>query len=346
MSDRLAAMVKSALDNGLRGRPTPLILLMEPTHRCNASCPFCYHWQEDTHEEISIERQEEMLHEAFDLGARFLYVSGGEPTLFPHLERLLMEARRVGYWTSMTTNGFTLARRVDALAPLLDGVTVSVDHASSLHDTFRRLPGLYSHAVRGLIAAKTAGLETRINMSLGRSNRDQIPAMVTLSRDVGAALHVRLLTRESPDVEADALSWPEARKAATEILELKERHPRIIATPKAYLRHIRDERGFRCRLLSLLITVDAQGRLYVPCPRFEGAKETLAGRLKEQSLEEAWHSPQADVLRAQGLSCTAGLDCYTSCILDISLLANLSPEMLWEQLFGGGSLLSYFRGGG
>ena len=345
MNDRLTAMVRSALDNGFRGCPTPLILLMEPTHRCNASCPFCYHWQEDTNDEISIDRQLEMLHEAFELGARFLYVSGGEPTLFPHLEQLLMEAKRVGYWVSMTTNGFTLARRVDALAPLLDGVTVSVDSPSSLHDTVRRLPGLYSHAVRGLIAAKTAGLETRINMSLGRWNRDQIPAMVVLSRDVGAALHVRLLTQESPNIEADALSWPEAQAAAVEILELKRRHPRTVATPKAYLRHIRDKRGFQCRLLSLLITVDAQGQLYVPCPRFEGAKERLAGRLKEQSMQEAWYSPEADELRALGLSCTANLDCYTSCILDISLLANLSPEMLWEQLFAGDSLLSYFRGG-
>jgi MoaA/NifB/PqqE/SkfB family radical SAM enzyme len=338
-------MIRAAASNGLAGRPSPLILLLEPSERCNARCPFCYHWREQAGPELSREEVARILKEAWDLGCRFLYLSGGEPTIHPDTAGTLCEARRLGFATSMTTNGSNLAAALPALAPFLDAVTVSIDFAGEAHDRLRGIPGLFRAAVDGLALAHRLKLATRINMNLCPANAEEVAPLIELARGVGAGLHVRLLTRESSALEVESFGPAEAAVEAGRILALKRRHRGVILTPDIYFDYIARQRPFRCRPLSLLLTVDAVGRVFIPCPRHEGTKERIAGDVRQASLEAIWSSAQAESIRREARSCKPSIDCYTSCILDISLLANLSPRMLLQQALGGGSLLDHFRGG-
>lgn len=337
-------LAKTALWSGVLKRPAPLILLVEPTSRCNARCSFCYHWKERGDEELSIDRWESVLAEGFRAGSRFLYVSGGEPTLYPHLERLLRSALALGYRTTITTNGIRLAQRANLLKRTVSGVTVSLDAIGPAHDELRSTPGLYEKAVEGLIAVRERGIPGRINMTLSRLNKDAVEPLIQLAQVLDVQLHVRLMTQEGPGVDAPTLSWEEAREMAARLLALKKSHPGILVTPSEYLVRIRDRRGFRCRLLSLLVTVDSRGRMYVPCPVREEAKQAIAGNVALRDLNSVYHSPEADDLRREGLACTPTLDCYTSCLLDISLLADLSPRMLLSQLLEPRSLTQFFGG--
>ena len=343
MGDYLKTLAAAAFMNGFLHKPTPVILLLEPSERCNATCPFCYHWREQPKEgELSLPEIATLLRDAWSLGCRVLYLSGGEPTIYPDLHGLLSLAKRVGYRTTMTTNGSRLAETLPAIAPLLDGVTVSLDYAGPRQDEVRGIFKLYTHAVRGLEEARRHGISARINMSLGPDNLSEVSGLIDLARKVGAGLHVRLLTREFPSMEHPAFTKSEATTAATRLLELKRRNRDVLLTPAVYFKHIIESRPFRCRLLSLLLTVDSSGRVYVPCPKYEGAKERIAGSIRNHRLHNVWHSKEATELRREAARCTPTLDCYTSCLLDISLLANLSPGMILEQLSGQTSLLDYF----
>lgn len=338
----LPAMVKAAVENGILGRPRPLILLLEPSQKCNAKCPFCYHWQEEETSELTLEEIKRLLHEAWELGCRFLYFSGGEPTLFKHAEAALAAARTFGYNVSLTTNGSLLTGRLPVLAPYLDGITVSLDYVDATHDTVRGVPGLYQAAVDGLVMAGRYGLPTRINMSISPDNEEHVEPLAQLARAVGAGLHVRLLTRESNALEITAYDHIGASLAARRLLVLREQYRDVLLTPATYFQHIADERKFTCRPLSLLLTVDSSGRLFVPCPKWEGSKERIAGNIRAASLAQLWHSPEAESIRQDAATCSPGVDCYTSCILDISLMANLAGSMLLEQFFGNHALLRYF----
>jgi MoaA/NifB/PqqE/SkfB family radical SAM enzyme len=335
-------LVKAAIDNGIRNRPRPLILLLEPTERCNARCSFCYHWQEETGPELTLPEIERLLADAWELGCRFLYFSGGEPTIYRHTEGALAAARRQGYNISMTTNGSRLAARLPELAPYLDGVTVSLDWADERHDRERGIDGLYAAAVDGLVLARRYELPARINMNLHAANEAHVERLAALARDVGAGLHVRLLTRESRSLDIPAFDADQAAAAARRVLELKPRIGDVLLTPTVYFEYVANRRQFQCRPLSLLLTVDSSGRLFVPCPKWEGTKERIAGNIREAPLRRLWHSPDAESIRADAAACTPGVDCYTSCILDVSLLANLAGGMVLEQLVGHNALLRYF----
>lgn len=335
-------MAKAALDNAVFRRPTPLLLLLEPSEKCNASCPFCYHWREQPDgPELSLEEMGTLLQDAWNLGCRVFYLSGGEPTIHPRLFDILVLARRVGFATTMTTNGSRLARVLPSIAPLLNGVTVSLDYAGPQQDRLRGIEGLYRQAAEGLKLARTLRVDSRINMSLYPGNRDQVDKLLELARVVGAGLHVRLMTRESSELEIPAFTPEQARDAARDLLKLKAKCSRLI-TPAAYFRYIAQARPFSCKLLSLLVTVDSSGRVYAPCPKYEGTKERIAGSIRKHRLASIWYSANANDLRREAAMCTPSMDCYTSCILDISLLAGLSPDMVFEQLASDGSLLNYF----
>ena len=336
-------MAKTAFANAVLKKPSPLLLLLEPSEKCNATCPFCYHWREQPDgDELTLDEIAVVLEDAWELGCRVFYLSGGEPTIHPKLFEILVIARRIGYSTTLTTNGSRLAKVLPAISPLLDGVTVSLDYAGPRQDQLRGIGGLFDDAVAGLKLAKTLQVNARINMSLYPANRDQVPGLLELAEQVGGGLHVRLMTRESKELDITTLSVEEAVEAARELLVLKKRNSRLL-TPATYFQYIEQQRKFSCRLLSLLVTIDSSGRVYAPCPKYEGTKEKIAGSVREHRLASIWHSDAAAGLRQESAICTPSLDCYTSCILDISLLAGLSPDMLFEQLSSDSSLLSYFR---
>ncbi len=343
MSDYLKTLATAAFMNGILHKPKPIILLLEPSERCNASCSFCYHWREQPQAgELSLAEIETLMADAWALGCRVLYLSGGEPTIYPDLHQVLSLARRTGYRTTMTTNGSRLAEQLPSIAPLLDGVTVSLDYAGPRQDEIRGISNLYTQAVQGLEEARRHGISARINMSLGPDNLSEVEGLMDLAREVGAGLHVRLLTRESAELDINCFTATEAVTAANRMLELKRTNRDVLLTPAVYFKHIVESRPFTCRLLSLLLTVDSSGRVYVPCPKYEAAKERIAGGLRENRLHDIWHSKEAEELRRESARCTPSLHCYTSCLLDISLLANLSPGMILEQLSGQTSLLDYF----
>lgn len=326
------------------GRPSPLLLLLEPSQRCNARCGFCYHWREKNHPELTLSETTRVLDEAWEMGARFLYLSGGEPLLHPELSEILRHAGTRGYRISVTTNGSLLAEKVSDLKPWVHGVTVSLDHVGEEHSRQRSLPGLFRLAVDGLMAAGAAGIERRINMSLYRGNLGEVEEMCGLARATGAGLHVRLMTHESPDLDIPAFTPDEASAAAKRMLDAYADMEDVLLTPRVYFRTVAQHAPFKCRPLSLLITVDSAGRVYVPCPRWEGRKEKVAGSIRDAGLADIWYSREAAEIRTLAASCTPGTDCYSSCILDISLLAGLSPRMLAEQVTPRRSLLRYFGG--
>ncbi len=337
------SFIRAAWLNGIAGVPSPLILLLEPSERCNATCPFCYHWREAGPNELELPEIQRVLTEAWHLGCRFLYFSGGEPTLHPHRIEILAEARRLGYENSMTTNGSRLVDELPRLAPLLDAVTVSIDRLGAEQDRLRGIPGLFARSVDGLVLASRLGVSARINMSLFDENLGEVRGMIELARAVGAGLHVRLLTRESTALAIPAFDMSRAMEAAAMLLELRQEFPGVLLTPEPYLRLLSQGKPFRCRPLSLLLPVDSQGRVYLTCPRYEGTKERLAGSVRDSSLWEIWHSEAARAFRQEAAACTPDADCYSSCILDVSLLAGLSGASVSAQILDQG-LLSFFRG--
>src|SRR5262249_8760891 len=108
----------------------PLSLLCELTYRCNLQCPYCYNPLDlgRYRDELGATQWEGVLREAAALGVVQAHFSGGEPTLYPELERLIAAARHAALYNNLITQGWFLD---DALhdklrAGVLDHFKISV----------------------------------------------------------------------------------------------------------------------------------------------------------------------------------------------------------------------------
>lgn len=112
------------------------------------------------------------LHQILNL--QTIRLTGGEPLLYPELTELIEGIRSLGSRDiRMTTNGFLLARKIEALKHAgLQSVNVSLDALDEA--CFFRMTGRSGAArvMAGLLAAKDAGLDVKINTVVMRGEND------------------------------------------------------------------------------------------------------------------------------------------------------------------------------
>lgn len=97
----------------------------------------------------------------------------------------------------LATNGTLLTPEIarQIVGAGIQRVSVSIDGAvAETHDSFRRIPGAFDAAWRGVEYLKEAGIPFQINTTVAKHNIDQIPDILNLVIEKGAvALHIFLL---------------------------------------------------------------------------------------------------------------------------------------------------------
>jgi len=133
-----------------------------------------------THDDIlRYEEIERIIRVSAGLGIDSLRLTGGEPLMRPHLVNLVEMLKKIEGIRdiSMTTNAITLEKHAKALKSAgLDRVNISLDSLDE--DKFKHMTGVgnLSHALRGIEAARNAGLNpVKINtVVLGGVNDNEI----------------------------------------------------------------------------------------------------------------------------------------------------------------------------
>jgi MoaA/NifB/PqqE/SkfB family radical SAM enzyme len=74
------------------GEPPPFLLVISPSMRCNLNCFGCYASEYDKSQELSRREVSDIIRQAKEeLGIYFITITGGEPTIWPHLFDVLEE---------------------------------------------------------------------------------------------------------------------------------------------------------------------------------------------------------------------------------------------------------------
>lgn len=172
-------------------------LRVSVTDKCNLRCVYCMPegglpWlQRD--EILSYEEIAQIVDAAASAGVHSIRLTGGEPLLRRHLERLVaMIAAIEGIEDiALSTNALLLEEQVDALAAAgLRRVNVSLDTLDAdRFEAIARRPGL-DRVLRGIDAAIARGLHpVKINCVVMRGrNDDELPAFAELSRRLPVAV--------------------------------------------------------------------------------------------------------------------------------------------------------------
>jgi MoaA/NifB/PqqE/SkfB family radical SAM enzyme len=155
---------------------TGAILMLHLTGRCNLECQHCYmEGSPRRREYLPFEWIEQALRDAPAMGIGSLFLTGGEPLLYPRFSDVAHVAADVkGLSTTVCTNATLVrSREADLFASLGFSVHVSIDGEAMYHDSFRGLDGAFREAERGVKLLVKAGVPVSIVTTISQANFDQ-----------------------------------------------------------------------------------------------------------------------------------------------------------------------------
>ena len=177
----------------------PRLIFWEVTKGCNLRCIHCRATATELSSinDLPTTKALNIIKQVSQLSLPILVLSGGEPLFRKDIFELASYGRDCGLRVALATNGTLVSKEV--AHKIVDAgvrrVSISLDGAdAATHDAFRGIPGAFDQAVRGLRNLKELGMSVQINMTIARHNAHQLPAVLEMSRQLGAdALHTFLL---------------------------------------------------------------------------------------------------------------------------------------------------------
>lgn len=293
----------------------PRLVFWETTTACNLKCVHCRACPIDQRspEDLTTDESKKLIDQIAAVAKPVLVLSGGEPLTRPDIFEIASYGNEAGLKIALATNGTLVTPEIarEIRDSGIQRVSVSIDGATAeSHDKFRRLPGAFDDAWRGVEYIKAVGVPFQINTTITKHNIAQIQDILDLAVERGAsALHIFLLVptgcgKEISDDEMidpteyeRVLNWFYDRSKDVKIglkatcaphyfriMRQRARAEGIKITPETH--------GFEamtkgCLAGSAVCFVSHKGEVY-PC----GYLPVSAGNVREQDFRDIWENSQ------------------------------------------------------
>ena len=125
--------------------PTGPVVIWNLIRRCNLTCAHCYSTSADKDfaGELTTAEVKAVMADLRAFGVPVLILSGGEPLMRPDIFELAHQAKSLGFYLALSTNGTLID--ADQVAPIaavgFDYLGISLDGLAETHDRFRRRGG-------------------------------------------------------------------------------------------------------------------------------------------------------------------------------------------------------------
>ncbi|MDX2150030.1 MAG: radical SAM protein [Bryobacteraceae bacterium] len=157
--------------------------------RCNLRCDHCYmEAAADREQSLPLDTVRGCLAETEALGIRTVFLSGGEPFLYPQFDSVLEAVTGRSFHAVLCTNGTRIGAPA-ATAVRLSGasVQVSIDGDEGYHDAFRGMKGAFLRTEQGVHELVRAGVEVSLVTTVCRDNLTMLPWIARWAAGVGIA---------------------------------------------------------------------------------------------------------------------------------------------------------------
>ncbi|MGE5238895.1 MAG: adenosyl-hopene transferase HpnH [Chloroflexota bacterium] len=242
------SLTLSFAKHALRGeRKFPLVLMLEPTHRCNLACAGCdrirLHGKEQT-DDLTLDQ---CIEAAITSRAPVVTVTGGEPLLYKDLIPLVRELLRMKRHVYLCTNGLLAESFIEEFTaePRLT-LNFHLDGMEKTHDSITLKRGTFNKAIDAIKKAKSKGFRVSTNTSVYRSSDvRELEALFDLLKglDVDGILMAPAFSYESVEGEI-FLSRNEIREKFREMAHFSDRFP-LMSSP-IYLDFLKGDREICC----------------------------------------------------------------------------------------------------
>ncbi len=280
------------------------------TNQCNLSCRHClFSCSSKTRTTLSLETIEAVFAEAYGLGTRTFYLTGGEPLVHPDFEticRLVLDSRPDTRLVILT-NGIRIAELRDFFQSLPHErlfLQISLDGLETVNDRLRG-KGTFRQVMAGLAALDGLKTGTTLSMTVHADNRHQMGDMVSLAAGHGIdSVHYMWLlvtgraTREA-FVPVETLfanlvgAHDLSEKTKVAIDNVANLAAQVFSTPGT--KYDLGNAGWES------LAVGPDGKIY-PTPALIGRSRTVCGHVSD-GLESVWrNSPVLESLRHLSLA--------------------------------------------
>jgi pyrroloquinoline quinone biosynthesis protein E len=168
----------------------PYTLIAELTYRCLLHCPYCSNPVEHAMDREGLDASiwELVIDDAAELGVVQLQLTGGEPLLYPDLERLVVRARSCELYTTLVTSGVPLEReRLSVLVAYgLDHVQLSFQDADAAGSDVIAGTRAFERKLEVASWVKELEMPLTMNVVLHRANVGHVAELVELAAQIGA----------------------------------------------------------------------------------------------------------------------------------------------------------------
>jgi hopanoid biosynthesis associated radical SAM protein HpnH len=232
--------------NALNGKKRfPLVLMLEPTHRCNLSCPGCDRirlYQQQRTDDLTLSA---CMDAVLSSGAPVVTITGGEPMLYAEiipLVRTVLDLKRHVY---LCTNGILTPDFIDSFAPHARlTLNFHVDGLGPDHDRATR-EGTFEQVIAAIRGAKEKGYRVSTNTSVFRNTSvAQLDRLFAVLKNIG--VDGMLISPAFPyeRVEGDLFLTREEAVNKFRQMHFFNRYP-FLSSP-LYLDFLRGKRRMRC----------------------------------------------------------------------------------------------------
>ena len=154
----------------LRKKRFPMVLMLEPTERCNLACAGCGRIREYRgclDKNLSIE---DCLQAVDEVGAPVVTIPGGEPLLHPDIKQIVEGVVSRKKHVHLCTNGLILERSLLNFKPgPYMNFVLHMDGLAPAHNRGAGRDGVFETAVNAIRAAKKAGFRVYTNTTIFKS---------------------------------------------------------------------------------------------------------------------------------------------------------------------------------
>jgi MoaA/NifB/PqqE/SkfB family radical SAM enzyme len=297
-------------------------LVVKPTHQCNQNCPYCLTrkktFKKSGDRELSLDDWIRVFHEADELGNLYLDISGGEPTLYKHLIQLILEAKKLGWFVSMNTNGTLLTAELlkDLEKVYLDQVIVScISLDEATNDRARKGKNTLHHVKKCIDMLSSSSIRCIFHCIVCKYNFREIASIIeysflkkinslSLVYPENAYYEKYIVLKENQIREFREKILPGIISCYSQVYRRCHNTPpaqvSLDRLKKFYSKNPADlEKGIYfqridenpCKKPDRFILVYANGDI-LPCNGVEYTAAPVVGNVKKSSLQKIWTGPE------------------------------------------------------
>jgi len=317
---------KRILESRLLSKPMPLFVGFSITSKCNYKCSYC-----DTKkhkQELSTDQILDIIHQLKKQGCLRISFTGGEPLLRDDIGKIINYAKKLGIYTSLTTNGSLIKKRLQDIRDI-DVIQVSIDGPEHINDKLRG-KGSYKDAINALNQIHDSNIRPVILSVISSANIEYIPELIEIAKNHSAQIRfqpIRNIIKESGKLQP---SEEEYSKTIKTILSYKRKNKNLILNSRKALLHIlhnNDQKPKTCAASKIYYRIEADGMMYM-C-----LLSDIAFDLNKVSVKQAFQK-QAKLISIKNTTNKCSYRNCGSSKIELGLIYNLDFGSIIDKILG------------